>query len=117
MSGSFKASDVIDHKSFGIGFVSKAILPNKIEVLFRQGSKLLICGPHPKMQHDLSSAIAQSQAKKAKAKRLGHLATWSWSNSANNEKEENNEGWGGDEPVWPVDRGDSDHGDMSQDYS
>ena len=40
----FKVGDIISHKTFGIGFVVIDSNPNKIEVLFPQGRKLLAVG-------------------------------------------------------------------------
>lgn len=40
----FKVSDIINHKTFGIGFVVAESGANKIEVLFPQGRKLLAIG-------------------------------------------------------------------------
>jgi hypothetical protein len=44
MTGIYKEGDLIDHPIFGLGVVTERVMPDKIEVLFRQGSKLLICG-------------------------------------------------------------------------
>ena len=43
MEGAFKASDLVAHPLFGLGVVQRVIKPNKIEVLFREGRKLLRC--------------------------------------------------------------------------
>jgi hypothetical protein len=40
----FKSGDIINHKSFGLGFVVAESGLNKIEVLFAQGRKLLAVG-------------------------------------------------------------------------
>ncbi len=42
MSGSFKVDDVIDHKTFGIGYVISAS-SRKMEVVFSDKSRLLVC--------------------------------------------------------------------------
>ncbi|MBU2497991.1 MAG: hypothetical protein KKE57_03755 [Proteobacteria bacterium] len=42
MSGSFKNDDVIVHKSFGMGIVTKAS-NHKIEVVFSDGPRVLVC--------------------------------------------------------------------------
>lgn len=42
MSGSFKNDDVIDHKTFGMGFVISASR-DKMEVAFSDGSRILVC--------------------------------------------------------------------------
>jgi hypothetical protein len=44
MTGIFKEGDLIDHPIFGLGVVTETVLPDKIEVQFRQASKLLLCG-------------------------------------------------------------------------
>lgn len=43
----FKKGDLIDHPTFGLGVVTGTILPDKIEVTFREEDKILICGPLP----------------------------------------------------------------------
>ena len=43
MDGIFKEGDVIDHPTFGKGVVEQRVMGNKIQTLFEQGSKLLIC--------------------------------------------------------------------------
>ena len=40
----FKTSEIIQHKTFGLGFVIAEVGANKIEVLFSQGRKLLATG-------------------------------------------------------------------------
>ena len=44
MTNTYKRDDLLNHSTFGLGVVNEIVMPNKIEVLFRQGSKLLICG-------------------------------------------------------------------------
>jgi hypothetical protein len=41
----FSAGEVMDHKSFGLGFVLSESGLNKIEVLFEGGRKLLVTAP------------------------------------------------------------------------
>ena len=43
MTGEFKKGDLIDHSTFGLGLITATVQPNKIEVTFKEGSKLLIC--------------------------------------------------------------------------
>jgi hypothetical protein len=43
MSGSFRTDDLIEHPKFGLGVVRHTIKPNKMEVLFQEGPKLLRC--------------------------------------------------------------------------
>lgn len=43
MNGKYRADDIVDHPVFGIGIVKTVIKPNKMEVLFREGKKLLRC--------------------------------------------------------------------------
>ncbi|MEC8050684.1 MAG: hypothetical protein VX210_07805 [Myxococcota bacterium] len=38
----FEVDDVLDHKKFGIGLVTKMLGDQKIEVTFREGAKILI---------------------------------------------------------------------------
>ncbi|HKP87871.1 MAG TPA: hypothetical protein VJZ26_17345 [Blastocatellia bacterium] len=42
MNNSFSAGDVINHPKFGLGAVEIAFPPNKIEVRFQEGKKLLL---------------------------------------------------------------------------
>lgn len=44
LKGTFDAGDKIDHNTFGMGVVNKLIKPNKMEVLFEEGTKILIRG-------------------------------------------------------------------------
>lgn len=90
MTNSFKLSDVINHKSFGIGFVRETIFPNKIEVLFSEGLKLLVCAPH--VDKTLSLKAALSPQKKAAPKSRNPAAWQPWS-SASDEKKEEKFGW------------------------
>lgn len=43
MTGLFSPNDWVKHPAFGLGLVKKTIRPNKMEVLFEQGVKLLRC--------------------------------------------------------------------------
>ena len=43
MTETFSKDDLIDHSIFGMGLITSIIQPNKIEVTFKVGSKLLIC--------------------------------------------------------------------------
>ena len=42
MKGSFKKDEIIDHPKFGLGIVLSVIQAHKIEILFKEGSKLLV---------------------------------------------------------------------------
>jgi hypothetical protein len=42
MNNVFSAGDVINHPKFGLGAVETALPPNKIEVRFQEGKKLLL---------------------------------------------------------------------------
>jgi hypothetical protein len=42
MNNSFSAGDVINHSKFGLGAVETSFPPNKIEVRFQEGKKLLL---------------------------------------------------------------------------
>jgi hypothetical protein len=44
MTDTYKEGDLLNHPTFGLGVINETVMPNKIEVLFRQGRKLLICG-------------------------------------------------------------------------
>ena len=44
MNDTFKEGDLLNHPMFGLGIVTETIMPDKIEVMFRQQTKLLICG-------------------------------------------------------------------------
>jgi hypothetical protein len=43
----YKVGDIIQHKTFGIGFVVVEAGRNKVEVLFQSGRKLLVNGAKP----------------------------------------------------------------------
>jgi len=43
-SGTYQYDAIIDHAKFGIGLVTQLIGATKIEVLFPDGTKLLVCG-------------------------------------------------------------------------
>ena len=45
MTACFKANDLVDHPKFGLGKVVDFISPNKIQVVFREGEKILIGVP------------------------------------------------------------------------
>ena len=42
--GSFESGEKIDHKTFGLGLITKLIQPNKMEVIFKEGTKIMIRG-------------------------------------------------------------------------
>jgi hypothetical protein len=42
--GSFKEGEKVDHSSFGKGLITKLIHPNKMEVIFEDGTKFMIRG-------------------------------------------------------------------------
>ncbi|NOX25809.1 MAG: hypothetical protein GXP59_06815 [Deltaproteobacteria bacterium] len=39
----FKDGDIIDHPKFGVGKVLSCITPNKMQVQFREGERILVC--------------------------------------------------------------------------
>jgi hypothetical protein len=43
MNAAFKKGDLIQHPVFGFGVVKQVIIPNKMQVLFEDGIKLLRC--------------------------------------------------------------------------
>lgn len=43
MTGKFRADDLVDHPVFGLGVVKQIVPPNKMQVLFEDGIKLLRC--------------------------------------------------------------------------
>ncbi len=43
MNGIFKVNDIIEHPVFGLGIVKSVVKPNKMEVIFREGKKMLRC--------------------------------------------------------------------------
>lgn len=43
MDGAFRADDLVAHPVFGLGVVKSVVGPNKMEVLFQVGKKLLRC--------------------------------------------------------------------------
>ena len=42
--GSFKEGEKVDHSTFGKGLITKLIHPNKMEVIFEEGTKFMIRG-------------------------------------------------------------------------
>jgi hypothetical protein len=44
MNAVFRAQSIISHPTFGLGIVQQKLPPNKMEVLFKEGRKLLRCG-------------------------------------------------------------------------
>ena len=43
MNGRYQVKKLIDHPVFGVGVVKAVIVPNKMQVLFKEGIKLLRC--------------------------------------------------------------------------
>lgn len=43
MDGTFEVDDLVKHPNFGVGLVVAVFKPNKMEVLFEQGRKMLRC--------------------------------------------------------------------------
>lgn len=43
MNGKFRSDDLVDHPVFGLGVVRQIVPPNKMQVLFEDGIKLLRC--------------------------------------------------------------------------
>jgi hypothetical protein len=43
MNNSYKVNDLVAHPVFGLGVVKLTIKPNKVEILFQEGKKLLRC--------------------------------------------------------------------------
>lgn len=44
MQVEFKLDQIVQHSVFGLGKVTKLVPPNKVEILFQDGRKLLRCG-------------------------------------------------------------------------
>lgn len=44
MQAVFKQDEVVRHPTFGLGKVMRLVPPNKVEILFEEGRKLLRCG-------------------------------------------------------------------------
>ena len=44
MTATFAQGDLIDHSKFGLGLVTRKISASRIEVTFRVGIKILVCG-------------------------------------------------------------------------
>ena len=42
ISESFEPDDIMDHKKFGVGLVSRVLVDSKIEVVFNDGTKVLV---------------------------------------------------------------------------
>lgn len=45
MNCELAVNDIVDHTTFGLGLVTATTLPNKIEILFNEGKKILIGKP------------------------------------------------------------------------
>ena len=45
LDGLFLEGEILDHKTFGLGLVKKLMEPSRMEVLFKDGIKLLVRGP------------------------------------------------------------------------
>ena len=43
MNGRFQVRNLVQHPSFGLGIVKAVIVPNKMQILFKDGIKLLRC--------------------------------------------------------------------------
>lgn len=43
MNGSYRVNTLLNHSVFGLGFVKNVMAPNKMQVLFQDGIKLLRC--------------------------------------------------------------------------
>ncbi len=43
VSDGYEAGDVVDHAKFGLGYVRQVFPPNKMEVLFEDAIKLMLC--------------------------------------------------------------------------
>jgi len=43
MNGKYRANDLVEHAVFGLGIVLKVVGPNKMDVFFQSGKKLLRC--------------------------------------------------------------------------
>ncbi len=44
MQSRYKVGNLVQHPKFGLGLVKGLIVPNKVEILFEEGLKLLRCG-------------------------------------------------------------------------
>jgi len=44
MKASYKLGELVNHSKFGLGIVKRLDGPNKVEILFEEGLKLLRCG-------------------------------------------------------------------------
>jgi hypothetical protein len=44
MKASYQVGDLVNHPKFGLGVVRQLVGPNKIEIVFEEGAKLLRCG-------------------------------------------------------------------------
>lgn len=44
MNGKYRVNNLVAHPVFGLGIVKLVIPPNKMQILFREGKKLLRCG-------------------------------------------------------------------------
>lgn len=93
---SYKVADVINHRTFGIGFVRKTIFPNKVEALFSVGCKLLICAP--RSEPAFFSEGGSPELKKVSSHKPRNPSSWQPWSSNPEEKSERKFSWGDDEP-------------------
>nr|MBF0223488.1 hypothetical protein [Desulfobulbaceae bacterium] len=93
-TSSYKADDVINHRTFGVGFVRRTIFPNKIEVLFSVGSKLLVCAPR---KEPIASVEDGGHSKKGHSNRSRNPSSWQPWSSNPEEKREQKFSWGEDD--------------------
>lgn len=47
MDGIFEQGEILDHQKFGHGLVTEVRFDGKMEVLFKDGVKLMVCGRRP----------------------------------------------------------------------
>ena len=86
MTASFKKEELINHHYFGIGVVRRTVFPNKIDVLFSEGCKLLICASHE--AEILPTALSVSRPHKGRTHNSKNPASWKpWSNISEEKKE------------------------------
>jgi len=85
---SFTINEVINHHLFGIGFIIGTIFPNKIEVLFSAGYKILICAPRNEESISVNTLISKTP-KGTSYKNKNSPARKSWSKTSYENMEPN----------------------------
>lgn len=95
MTRAYKEAELINHQFFGVGYVRGTVYPNKIDVLFKEGCKLLICAPHEERTLSLETPAPQSQ--KGHSSHSRNPSAWKPWSSISEEKKDHDFAWDNEE--------------------